>query len=537
MNFFQQIAPVLNVCILVFWLIALYSARRDLRTSFAGITKGEWFALGAALLCAGVMQSFCELKHLIYIDEFWYLDAGKNILQRGMAPGFNKSIGWPVMVTFSYIFGGINNYSPIWLNLLLGLLCVPLTYFAARALTENKTVAAAAALTMALLPYRAVWAASAETGIPALFFVLWGVFMAALYYRSGSTRSLLAAAGGFALAAQIRPENLMFFGLFWAGKLLFSPTQDRRQNVIFYLASIAAIIVNLPNFSIFAAFQSSTNWLEVDSFGQMKGASISLANLWFNTTHWGPKFFNLSLHGALFSALFMGGAALSAKKNWRVFAFLALWAGMMYGFYFSTWFHVYGTTTALFPKTKLYMLFYPVLGIWAGYAVSWFAEKGAGMVRLGGVLMACALLWNAGYAKKAEFSSAPRALETRLLARLPKTVPESCMIITNSPVMVTASSFFRTVYTPHFTTDAAYAANLLSGEPCLLYLRDITTELGIKEFNEADREMAARYALKPRAVFSLRNKTYSLLAVSRHGAQTPAGKATSAKKYGPGGNL
>lgn len=537
MNFFQQIAPVLNVCLLVFWLGALYSARRDLRASFKNITKGEWLALGAALLCAGAMQGFCELKHLIYIDEFWYLDAGKNILQRGMAPGFNKSIGWPVLVTISYIFGGINNYAPIALNLLLGLLCVPLTYFAARALTENKTAAIAAAFTLALLPYRAVWAASAETGIPALFFVLWGILMAALYYRSGSTRALLASAGGFALAAQIRPENLMFFVLFWAGKLLFAPPQDRRQNVIFYLAGIAAIIVNLPNFSIFAAFQSSTNWLEVDSFGQMKGPSISLANLWFNTKHWGPRFADLSLHGGLFTALFLGGAVLSAKRDWRVCAFLALWAGMMYGFYFSTWFHVYGTTTALFPKTKLFMLFYPVLGIWAGYAVSWFAEKGGARAKLGGILLACSLLWNAGYAKKAEFSSAPRALETRLLARLPKTVPESCMIITNSPVMVTASSFFRTVYTPHFTADTAYAANLLSGEPCLLYLRDITTELGIKEFNEADREMADRYTLKPRAAFSLRNKTYTLLTVSRAEGTTPAGKTNSAKKHGPGGNL
>ncbi|MDD4005260.1 MAG: phospholipid carrier-dependent glycosyltransferase [Elusimicrobiaceae bacterium] len=519
MNPFQQIAPILNVCILTAFAAALYSARREISKDTGAIRRDEWLAVTLALAAAITMQSFCELKHLVYIDEFWYLEAGKNILRYGMAPGFGKSIGWPVLVTFSYIFGGISNYAPIALNLLFGAALVPLVYLSARALSRDHVIAAVASFTLALLPYRAVWSATAETAVSALFFILCGVYLSLLYYRSGSSRAMLAAAASIAAAAQIRPECLMFLGLFWFGRRILSAPGGRKDTLLFYAALLTAAAINLPNFSIFAAFQSSTNWLETDSFGQIKGASISLKNLWFNTKRWAPKFFDLSLHGGLFTALYLSGAAIAFKRARRELAFAAFWAGMLYCFYFSTWFHVYGTTTELFPKTKLFLFFYPALGILAGYAVSYLLKTGRAGTRSALILAVCALGWNAAYIPRAGFKDAARALETGLLANLPETTPESCMIITNAPVMVNASGFFRTAYAPHFTADDGYAANLLAGESCLLYLDDITNDLGVKEFNEADRSIKAKYRLRERVNFSLRGKTYRLLTVIKPAAQ------------------
>ncbi len=515
MSLFQQISPLLSAAILIIWIISCYMVRGEIKTDLKTIGRRGAFVLALAVAAAAVMQSFCELKHLVYIDEFWYLEAGKNILRHGVADGFGKSIGWPVMIAFSYIFGGINNYSPIFLNVFLGLLCVPLMYLTARVITKNASAAGAAALILALLPYRAVWAASAETGIPSLLFILGGVYLSFIYYRSHSSRALFAASATWAMAAQMRPENLIFLGLFWAGRLLFTEKKDTDPDSRFYIFLIAAVLVNIPNFSVFAAFQSSTNWLEADSFGQLKGASISPANLWFNTIHWAPSFINLSLHGALFTLLFAAGAVWQLRTARKEFAFLAAWFGLLYCFYFSTWFHVYGTTTALFPKTKLFMLFYPVLAIWSGAALAEITARLKNGKLIAAAILTATLGWNAAYAPQSAFRSAPRALETRLLAGLVNTVPESCLIITNAPLTVTSASFFRTAYAPHFMADRNYAQDLLAGEPCLLYLDDITTELGVEEFVKTDRALKETYRLTPRAEFSLRDKTYRLFTVGK----------------------
>ncbi|MFA6584031.1 MAG: hypothetical protein WCS77_07030 [Elusimicrobiaceae bacterium] len=512
---FQHITPAISAALFLALALLLYENRKIEWPDLKNMGWKNLLLLGLAVACAVVLQFFCEPKHILYIDEFWYLEAAKKILTTGWAAGYEKSIGWPVMAVAGYLAGGLNNFPPIYLDIALGLLCVPAAYLAAYAISKNRTVAAATAFTLALLPYRTVWAATAETGVASLLFITAGVYLSFAYYRNRSLKALITASVAWACAAQIRPENLIFLALFWLGKLLFMEKAERRENIAFYTALFSIAAVNAPNFTVFANFQSSTNWLETDSFGKMSGASISPANLWFNTIHWAPRFFDLSMHGALFTLLFLGGAAAAFWKERKQFYFLAAWFLLMYVFYFSTWFHVYGTTTDLFPKTKLFLLFYPVLGMFAGYAMAFLLSLNRIFAGAAVALFSAAMLWNVSYAKKAHFKNAPRTLETRILSGLDKTVPEMCAIVTNSPVTVLATNFHKAVYATPFAQNDDYAREQIISSPCIYYLSDITEELGVTEFTTNAALIAAKYNLSEFSVFTLRGTTYRIFKIGQ----------------------
>ena len=87
---------------------------------------------GLSLAALAAQLLLVSPKHLIFVDEFWYMEAGKNLLLHGgYAPGYFKAIGWPGLIAPVFAVFGFNNFNAIYLSVILGALSVPLGFYAA----------------------------------------------------------------------------------------------------------------------------------------------------------------------------------------------------------------------------------------------------------------------------------------------------------------------------------------------------------------------------------------------------------------------
>ncbi|MDD2772576.1 MAG: hypothetical protein PHP45_02655 [Elusimicrobiales bacterium] len=510
-----RLLPVLAALNLSALLLCVWLSRSDIMNALrpAG-KKALWFAGALTAIQACVYIFLAGKKHLIYIDEFWYMEAAKNILVKGWAPGYAKAIGWPFLTALAYLLGGISGYSAIGMSILLGMLA-PLAEFALGfALTGSFAIAAISAFLLAFFPYAITWAASAETGTASLFFTVLSAFFSALYYKTPNRRLLWLALLSWAMSAQIRPENMILFGLFAAGIFLLSEIKTERK-AGFFLPWLCALSLALPNLLIFARFQSSSNWIEIESAGTAHGSNISLSNLWQNTLHWGVKFFDGSLHPTAFTLAALAGAAYLFVKNRKAASWLGLWAALLYVFYFSAWFNTYGSTLELFPKTKLYLFFYPAFCIFAaaGFRLPFLLRQSRRLGWLAVVTGAWLAVGMPRYYRQARIREPKTELETKMLEDIKKIVPDNCVIIANAPVMVKAASFYSTVCTDEFLRLPPVREAPLRSQ-CPLYLRDITTEFKMMGFDRLDKEMTAGFNLSPYALFSQGGSEYGLYRVS-----------------------
>ena len=518
--------PPLACVNLVALLCLTWRCRRDWSAPFG--KKHLLFCAALLLVQIPVYLFLAGKKHHIYIDEFWYMEAAKNILTHGWAPGYEKSIGWPFLITLSYLLGGVDNFSAIWLGIGLGMLAPLALFGAAFLLTESFLPAAMASALLAFLPYTITWAASAETGVPSLFFICLAAFFSLAYYKTPKRAPLWLALMAWAMAAQVRPENALFAALFMTGIYLLCE-RIPELNMEFALPCAAAVLLTLPNFLVFAKFQSSANWVAMESGGKASGSNISLANLWFNTVHWGGKLFDGSLHPLPFTLSFVAGGIFLFLRRRRAALWLCVWMTGLYLFYFSAWFNTYGTTTDLFPKTKLFLLFYPALAIAAayGFAAPWL-EKG--WRKYSGISIFCGLwlLYAAvPYYSLARIRETRLELETRLLSDMKTQLPPDAIIISNAPVMVRSISFLRTVDTEDFLKNAQLRGEVLNSN-CAYYLRDITVTFTQQGFDKLDNAMRANFRLEKEISFSLGKMEYALFRVFAQqtaAEQKPAARA------------
>jgi len=481
---------------LALWLWLIYVCRRSLAQFFKGLGTRSWLFLAGLLAAQAAFHVFLVgPKHIVCIDEFWYMEAAKNLFTKGWAPGYSKSIGWPVLEALAFLAGGINNFSAIYLSIALGILAPVFLFFAALAAGLGKREAALASLFLAFLPFKLVWAASAETAAAALFFVCAAFLFSLLYYRENSKELLWLSLVSWAMAAQIRPENIVFLAVFAAGLVIFS----RRKTPV--LPWVSAIALNAANLAVFAKFQSATNWVAADSGGKFSGANLGLSNLAFNTAHWAPKFLDGSLYPFIFEAAVLAGAAELWIKKRRLSVFLLISFAALYLFYFSAWLQIYGTSQDVFAKTKIFLLFQPVLALFAAYGFSLpeIVKFRAGRIALN-ALAAVVLAQFALSGDKFHFRAPARELETIAVSKLEKITPRGCVIVANAPVIINSVNFIKTVSSEDFLADKNFREEILGG--CAFYFRDVTESFDVGGFRTVWDRLNGEFELKPWAVFS-----------------------------------
>lgn len=216
--------------VVVTWLMLAVLAAGITATAAAARMPRSWRewlgplgVLAFTLLACSLRLHVAPLHHAMYLDEPWYQEAAKNVLSgrglvtcefdgvRDICIPYEKSAGWPALLSLAFAVGGVRDSTALETSLLLGVLATPAAAFALRAAGGTWAQALLAALILAVHPLHVVWSATAETNVAAVTFLLLGLGGVLACLQQPSVVWALVGAGGLGVAAAIRPELWLAF--------------------------------------------------------------------------------------------------------------------------------------------------------------------------------------------------------------------------------------------------------------------------------------------------------------------------------------
>ncbi len=504
----ETLSAVIPVCALFSWAIFLFllvQNRKNLSelTSKAGGAAYGWLA-AIVLFSLALRLLVPPIQHVMYLDEPWYMEAAKHILQTGHPGDYPKSIGWPFLLSGLFFVFGINNWVALYGMIVIGALSAAAVFFLTLLLTNKKTTALFAALLISLQPVHIRWSATAETNVVSLFMVCLAVTACVLYFQKKTRALFWLSLSTICLAAQFRPENYILFLLFPAGNWILGEKNTIKFPASCALAWLLFIALSLPNLVQVLHYYSSLNFSEVAEYAGSRGANWSIQNLFYNTRHYGISIFNGSMQPFLFSFLSLIGAALLFIKDRKIFSFLCLWFGFWWAAYFSSWIKTLGGEDALLGKGRIFLSFYPVLSVFAASALSeglvFFTQKIkrpsaqiATRVLVVGLLIGAFLPYADPVSKM--FGGEGHRLETRIPELAEKDVPSGCLIIANHPVILQSTTQLNVLDLNAFLEDHAKRNDVLRSTDCVLFFDDLICEMSAAE-RDLCRIMKSSYRME-----------------------------------------
>ncbi|MGB7537166.1 MAG: hypothetical protein WBM17_01385 [Anaerolineales bacterium] len=227
-----------------------------------GFLRRHWPLLAAAALWLAIFSlTLAQIfaisgGRLVYAsdDVYIHMAVSKNIVRHGVwgvTPfGFTScasSILWPILIALTYALFGVNEWSPLLLNLGISLVLLAVVYRGLRARGRGDWLCAAVlAILVLIVPFAAITFDGMEHMLQILIFVLFAERLLAVLGREDSARPdvwLLALACGLTL---IRYE-----GLFLAGAAAVLLAWRRRwASAVLLLAAAALPVVIMAGVSL-----------------------------------------------------------------------------------------------------------------------------------------------------------------------------------------------------------------------------------------------------------------------------------------------
>jgi hypothetical protein len=460
------------------------------------------------ILALGLRLAIPSQQHITYIDEQWYMEAAKNMLYTGSQGNYQKSIGWPFIISIVFLLG-VNNYLAIYASILLGSLTALNIFFIARALSRNNSLSLASAFIFSILPGNILWSSTAETNIPSLFFITLAIFFCVTYFKLKKDSLLYLCIASLAFASQFRVENYAFFILFCIGYLIFV---DSRGSLTNLLISAVIFLLAAPNFIQAAEFQFSTNWIESDSGGALEGDNISPSNLFSNSVAYGRYLFDATFQPVIFSILFIVGSVYMFFKDKKSAIFLWLWFLLFWILYFGAWFQTFGGGDYLPLKTRFFAMFYPSMCIFFGYGILFLQKlfKNELIKKIIFPITAIlVVLLFIPYTTQAGdmFSDNDFILETKMPEIAEKDIPKDCAIIANWPTILKSTTDLNVIDLGVFLDSKQTRDEILANYSCVLFFQDLTCSLW-DEYAEKCRQLKSQFRLKAYKSYSYINETY-----------------------------
>lgn len=354
----------------------IYYNRKNIAVFLCSIKHRTWLLLTGIFLAALLLRLFLPYpQHAIYTDEQIYMGAAKNMLLTGQQGVYFKSIGWPFILSIAFFFFGINNWVAIYTSVLLGALSVVPFFLLCYGLFKDENKSLIAAGIFALMPVHIGWSATAETNVASLFFILLAVSFSILYFRQKKYPLFLLALSGLSFAAHFRPENYIFFIIFFLGLFIFKNTAEKRIILSRITALLIFTVIILPNSIAVCNFYLPTDWIASDTKGLKSGDNWSFGNLVDNTKNFyfgfngdalriitdKPQRLYLLFSGIIFYLSVIYGVTVLITIKRKETLFLLFWWLSLYAIYFSSWLQTLGS------RSRFYMGFYPVTIIFSLY--------------------------------------------------------------------------------------------------------------------------------------------------------------------------
>ncbi|OGF24981.1 hypothetical protein A2227_08000 [Candidatus Falkowbacteria bacterium RIFOXYA2_FULL_47_19] len=473
---------LVNFIALVFFVVINHLT---LKRFLSRITFNFWIVLVLIFFASLLIRiSLPILHHEMFIDEPWYMEAGKNMLFTGSQGHYPKSIGWPFLIFIVFLIFGVNNWTAIYASLFFGALSVFPVFLLSYALTDKKYLSLISASIFSLFPLHIFWSATAETNVASVFFTAMSMLFAFLYFREPSRGLFWLTMASFAFTAQIRPENyiLPIVFLIWVfviqKKKIFYGFKEILSDGLFsktlhkYIGPLLFVLfLTAPNLIQVLHFNVSLNAYENVTEGAIIKPNWSFDNLIKNTLNLGPELFQTFDE---LIVIFMIIGFYYMLKNRRKYAVLLVsWFLVLWFTYFISFLDVLG------GRSRVYLSFYPIFSILAAAGIWLAMDKARSLFRdappkaipflMMGMFFLLLFLNIGPYIPRA---SAEKVLETRIPEFMKRDIPYDCMIISGEDVIIKSTTDFNSIATEEFL-NLRDKDKFFSEHKCVLFFEDM----------------------------------------------------------------
>jgi len=484
--------------------------------AIANPLKGlDWkihIALCAIFAAALLLRIFPEYRHILYIDEFFYMEAGKNLLLHHALFDYPESSGWPLILSMAFGIFGVDNHVAIFASIILGAISVFPMFLLSYIITDNVYAGLFSAAVFALWPASVLWSGTASSGAASQFFVLSTLYLCMLFYKRESFFLLLLSCVSLAFLSLFRQENLFYSVLFISGFLFFrlKITRPRIAGIIVSLLLLA--VLALPNFLNIIDSHTAVKWIESDTLGAQTGSNWSLSNLTSNFFVYGPDIINGEYQPLIFSFLFIAGICFMVMSRWKEFLFLATWLVGLMLIYFTSWFQTFG------GKSRFFMFLAPPIIIISSYGmvhIYRFIKSRRGKpqaialtVLATGVLFMSFQPYIKSFSSRYTFDT--HLLYTSLIEKAEEDIPGECLIVSSIPLVLQSTTSMNVVSTdkflePSFSWNEAHSRN-----NCILFFDDAFCK--IWDWNNTFEKcafMSTHFVLEPYTSYSHGKSNYT----------------------------
>ncbi len=243
------------VILVIFNLKAIY-------LKFKKVKRKTWIYL----LLIFILGSFLRLfifphTHVIFVDEFWYMEAAKNMnhfhepliceysdFDHKTCKLIPKPPGWSFLISFIFLFFGLNNHNVLFLSSFIGALSVILTFILSYLIFKNEKIALLSSFLLSISPLHLFWSISAETNIVSLFFVILTMILFFIFLEKESVNNFFLFIVSFIFTVLIRFETFFLIFLFVLGYIYLSKNYIKTKikkfsDMIFPLIVLISLII------------------------------------------------------------------------------------------------------------------------------------------------------------------------------------------------------------------------------------------------------------------------------------------------------
>lgn len=505
--------PFILSILFIVLCVLLFINRKYFRAYLKLIDKKTGIILILIFCFALLLRIFIPpLQHIMYTDEAWYMEAAKNIVESGTHGEYMKSLGWPFFLSLCFRIFGINNYVALFASILLGALTIFPVFFISYILFRKKILGLVSSILFSLLPLHIRWSSTAETNVASLFFVSLTICLFLLYFKKKKNTLLWLSLVSFAFTAHFRPENYSLILLFFFGIFLFFKPIYRWFNLKRVLLIILLSLLILPNLVHVLDFQTSTNWLEKESSGNIQGSNWSFQNFVYNSRNYGSQLFNGDYYPLLISIFFILGLLFALKENNKDTLFLLFWFILLWSIYFSSWFQTLG------GNTRFFLSFYPLFSIFSSFGIfkiSHILESSLKIKNLErvsiyiftlGILILCIPYFDIA---AQHYKMNGKILETRLPELAKKDISPNCTIVAILPVLLSSTTHLNVIPAETFVGDELLKRSVFESSSCVLFYEGYCClDWGEPSFQNICKEIKNTFLTEEFKAYSYKGTTY-----------------------------
>jgi hypothetical protein len=460
LSIISKISPIFTVPLFILILLSLiflfYINRKTLFEYFKNIEIKTWIFLGLIFLFGTLLRLFLVSKsHIMYMDEFYYMQGAKEILETGQINTGHLRV-WSFILSLAFGIFGLNNYVAIYAGIFFGCLTILAVFILIYVLTKNETSALFCSLIFSLIGYHIRWSATAKTNVTSFFFLIITTSAFFIYYQKKSLKLLWLSLILLLFTMQIREENYLLPIIFFVAQFIYF---KKKSFEIKRILPWLILLLSLISFDVILN-KIGLDFLSKESAGVFTGPDISVNNFLYNAPRFGIHIFDNTFYPWIFIFLFLIGMFFAFRNNRKEFSIFLIWSVSFFILFFSAWFQTMGGGSDLFLKSRYYLLFLPAQLFFIAISLdkiivffkSKFFKKRKNLmyVMITVILILCSIPYLIEASQK--YNSSDRVLFTDLVEQFEEDIPDKCVILLQDEVYLQATTELNTYNIDRFNS-------------------------------------------------------------------------------------